>query len=91
MKKYIVAFHEYYFDWLIEIKDNKLKITIDKIEIEEDDKKYSVTSSNTSPVKFMMSNKEKVNLWWQLSKAYFITNMNKLVESLQMEIVKREF
>lgn len=80
-----LGYTDFYFNWLIEIKDQKLRFSISEIEIEFSDKKYVATNS-TPPIKFSLMSKEKNIIDWECGKLYFIKHMNEITEDLQTEI-----
>lgn len=83
-----LIFNDYYFDWLIEIKNGKLRLSMSNIEIDGSDIKYPVTSSTQTPFKIILQRKEVTEFWWKLSKANLIRRFDKLSESLTNSILK---
>jgi hypothetical protein len=85
-----VVFNNYYFDWLIEIKDNKLRFTANNIILQELDKDFIVSTKKKAPFEVWLQPKSKTELEWQLSKEYFIRNVDKLMLSLQSDLIKKD-
>lgn len=85
-----LMFNNYYFDWLIEIKGNKLRFTANNVLLKELDNDYIVTNKKNAPFEVWLQPKPKTDLEWQLSKEYFLKNIDRLISSLYQEIVKKE-
>lgn len=83
-------FNNYYFDWLVEIKDNKLRFTANNIVLKELDREIAVTTKKQAPFEVWLQPKSKTELEWQLSKQYFIRNLEKLMYSLYDDLVKKD-
>jgi hypothetical protein len=87
-----LLFYDYRFDWLIEIKDNKLRFSAKNIEVNEgaQESYLPVTTKIEAPTKLTFTKQSKVNLWWKLSKEAFIRNLDKLMLSLYDDLIKKE-
>lgn len=82
-------FVDYYFDWLIEIKDNKARLSLKNIEVQENDINYPVTNTINPPVKIMFQSQEKQQLIWDLSKKSFIRYMDIIAGDLNSDMNKK--
>ena len=85
-----MVFNNYYFDWLIEIKDNKLRFTANNIILKELDRDFMVTSKKQAPFEVWLQPKSKTELEWRLSKEFFIRNLDELMLSLHNDLVKKD-
>jgi hypothetical protein len=85
-----VVFNNYYFNWLIEIKDNKLRFTANNIILKELEKNFIVTTKKQAPFEVWLQPKSKTDLEWRLSKDYLMKNLNKLMLSLQRDLTKKD-
>lgn len=86
-------YNKYYFDWLIEIKDGKLRFSASNIEVEPvtlgGATKFAVYTTGESPVKVMFQAKSKTQMEWDMSKQYFIYNLDNVVSTLFAEVAKK--
>lgn len=82
-------FVDYYFDWLIEVKDSKARLSLKNIEVEENNINFPVTNSNTPPIKIMFQSPEKQQLIWGLSKKSFVRYMDAITEDLYSDLKKK--
>lgn len=85
-----LIFNNYYFDWLIEIKDNKLRFTANNIILKELDKDFIVTTKKIAPFEVWLQPKSKTELEWKLSKEYFIKNLDELLSSLNSDLTSKK-
>lgn len=85
-----LVFNNYYFDWLIEIKDNKLRFTASNIILKELDKDFIVTTTKIAPFEVWLQPKSKTELQWKLSKEYFVKNLDELLFSLRSDLVAKK-
>lgn len=85
-----IVFNNYYFDWLIEIKENRLRFTANNIILKELDNDFIVTTKKEAPYQVWLQPKSKTELEWQLSKKYFLRNLDKLMVSLQDDLLKKD-
>jgi hypothetical protein len=81
-----VFFSNYYFDWLIEVKEGKLRFSAKNIYLKEFDKEYIVSTKAQAPFEVWLQPKSKLDLEWRLSREYFIGNLDKLTESLNDDL-----
>lgn len=82
-------FVDYFFDWLIEVKDNKARLGLKNIEVEDSDINYPVTNSVNPPVKIYFQSPEKQQLIWDLSKKSFLRYMDAITENLYSDLKKK--
>ena len=85
-----VIFNNYYFDWLIEIKDGKLRFSATGILLKELNSDYIVTTKTKAPFEVWLQPKSKTELEWKLSKEYFIKNLDRLIMSLNGDLVGKK-
>lgn len=84
-----MIFNNYYFDWLIEVKDNKLRFTANNIILKELERDYTVTTKKQAPFEVWLQPKSKTELEWKLSKEYLIKNLDNLMFSLYDELARK--
>jgi len=84
-KKAIQYFVHYHFDWLIEIKDQKLRFSISNIKLAESDKEYDLATTKP-PYGFLDQSTSKTSLHWMLSKRALPNNLDRLLATLESEI-----
>jgi hypothetical protein len=90
----------YKFDWLIEVKNSKLRFSISQLYYytvvgataysSSYEKKYAVTKSETPPIDYFLTSTEKLKQYWKLSKEGLVNNLDLLIESLKSEIINRK-
>jgi hypothetical protein len=89
-----LVFVDHSFDWLMEIKDGKLRFTASNIKYEylspTYPASYDVTSSDKPPIPILFRSKEKNELEWKLSKMYFFVNLDNLMNLLYSDIVSKK-
>ena len=93
-------FKDYQFDWLIEVKNSKLRFSISQLYYyttvgattytSSYEKKYPVTKSEIPPVDYFLNSTEKLKLYWRLSKEGLVNNLDLLLKSLNSEIINRK-
>jgi hypothetical protein len=89
-----LCFTDYKFDWLIEVKDNKLRFSISNLiyfrtvslSYSNYDIDYPVTTSEKPPHDYMFISSEKVKLYWKLSKENLLKNIDLFMNELSDEI-----
>ena len=84
------AYSDYLFDWLIEIKDAKLRFSLKNIYTKQFSGDYPVTINGKYPIKFAFTSEEKNQLEWDLAKKGLVKNIDILVTSLYSDIVKKD-
>jgi hypothetical protein len=84
-----IYFTDYLFDWLIEIKDSKARLSLKNIKVRESDIDYPVTSAVNPPVKMMFQPPERQELIWDLSKKSFIKYMDAITENLYADLRRK--
>jgi hypothetical protein len=84
------SYTNYLFDWLIEIKEAKVRISLSNILVKEFSGDYPVTINGKPPIKFAFTSDEKNKMYWDLAKQGFIKNIDSLVNSLQADIIKKD-
>lgn len=82
-------FIDYFFDWLIEIKDNKARLSLKNIQVTESDIDYPVTASVNPPVKIYFQSPEKQQLIWALSKKSFLRYMDAIADNLYSDLKQK--
>lgn len=82
-----VVFNNYFFDWLIEIKEGKLRFSATNILLKELNNDYVVTAKVKAPYEVWLQPKSKTEAEWKLSKEYFIKNLDKLMISLNGDLI----
>ena len=92
-------YNTYQFDWLIEVKNSKLRFSISQLYYytpvgataysSSYEKKYVVTKSETPPIDYFLTSTEKLKLYWKLSKEGLVNNLDLLMESLKSEVINR--
>lgn len=85
-----VIFNNYYFDWLIEVKDGKLRFSATNILLKELNSDYIVSTKIKAPYEVWLQPKSKTQLEWKLSKEYFIKNLDRLMTSLNDDLVLKK-
>jgi Domain of unknown function (DUF4468) with TBP-like fold len=85
-----VIFNNYYFDWLIEIKEGKLRFSATNILLKELNSDYIVSTKTQAPFEVWLQPKSKTELDWKLSKEYFIKNLDRLMLSLNNDLVLKK-
>lgn len=83
------AFLKYKFDWIIQIKEGKLRFSIENIILNETND-YPVTNSPNPPYKVLLQPKDYTARQWERSKTYFINNMEGLMEELRRDLYKKD-
>lgn len=83
-------FVDYFFDWLIEIKENKARLSLKNIQVEESDINYPVTNSVNPPVKIYFQSPEKQQLIWDLSKKSFVRYMDAIADNLYTDLKHKD-
>lgn len=80
------AFSEYYFDWLIEIKEGRLRFSAKNLVYTYSGVDYPVTSSTKPPIWLMLQSKEKTQVEWSIAKAYLISKIKSFADDLEASI-----
>jgi len=83
-----IAFCQYYFDWLIEIKDGKARFTVTNVLLGSFENQYKVTTNSKAPFEIWLQPKSKTELEWKLSKEAFIISLDNLTLSLKTDLTK---
>lgn len=87
-------FSNYFFDWLIEIKENKLRFSIPSFRIKttptNDGDGTIVTQSINAPYDVFLMASSKIRLEWDLAKKALINNLDKVMNSLDFELQKKK-
>ena len=81
-----VLFTNFYFDWLIEVKHAKLKISFTNIIVSLSNGDYPVSTSSKSPVEVWLQPKSKTDLEWKIAKEYLNRNFDMLIGSLYFDL-----
>jgi hypothetical protein len=85
-------YRDHYFNWLIQIKDYKLRFSISEVEIQSEFYFGDVTSSDTAPGKILLVSKTRNDAEWNCSKLYFENRLNELMRQLENQVyVKSDF
>lgn len=85
-----VLFTSFYFDWLIEIKHAKLRISFTNIMVSLSNGDYAVSSSPEAPVEVWLQAKSKTDLEWKLAKEYLTRNFDALISSMYLHLSSKE-
>lgn len=85
-----VIFNNYYFDWLIEIKEGKLRFSATNILLKELNNDYIVSTKTKAPFEVWLQAKSKTEFEWKLSKEYFVKNLERLMASLNDDLVLKK-
>lgn len=84
----------FYFNWTIEIKEGKLRVKVYEIEYVRDvmntEIRHPVFISGKPPVDIMFMKSSKVQMEWDMAKKYFIANLDKLMDNLEVSIKKND-
>lgn len=84
------VYSNYFFDWLIEIKEAKLRFSISNIVLREDSGDYPIMINDKAPIKIAFATEEKIKTEWECSKAGFIHNLDLLANSLYSDLIKKD-
>lgn len=84
------AYTNYLFDWLIEVKESKVRFSLKNIIVKEYGGDYPVTINGRYPIKFAFLSEEKNKQVWDLAKAAFVRNIDALTNSLYSDLNKRD-
>ncbi len=84
------TFSNYYFDWLVEIKEGKLRFSVTNVLLKELNSEYIVTTQAKVPFEVWLQPKSKTELEWKLSKEYFIKNLDRLMASLNSDLISKK-
>jgi len=79
-------YNDYYSDWLIQIKDSKLKFSITDVTINNLFYGGFVTTADIAPGKSPILSQKRNNAEWKYSKIYFENLLNELMTSLEYEL-----
>ncbi len=82
--------YNFYFDWLIEIKDNKLRVSISNILFKTDWGDVVVSSNTKTPYDVLFQSKSKAELEGKLAKEYLITNLDDLFLSFHTNLLTKK-
>jgi len=85
-----IYYNNYYFDWLIEIKDNKLRFSVTNVKLHELEQEYVVSSSSKPPYDIIFYSTKNITNSWILTRKYFISNLSRLLDNLSSEIQERK-
>lgn len=84
-------FNDYYYDWLIEIKDNKLRITISNFILEDIvHGKCYVKAGIVPPFHNSFLSEERQQMQWKTSKEYLISFFERMSVSIYDEITTKK-
>jgi len=87
------VYSQYFFDWLIEIKENKLRFSIPLFTIKSSPTNEGdgiiVTQSIKPPYDILFMASKKVRMEWELAKKALVNNLNILLNSLDQELQKK--
>jgi hypothetical protein len=85
-----IVFNNYYFDWLIEIKEGKLRFSATNILLKELNSDYIVSTKINAPFEVWLQPKSKTELEWKLSKEYFIKHLDRLMALLNDDLILKK-
>ena len=87
-------FDDYKFDWLIEVKNNKLRFSISNLlcvfyssSLDAEDELIIVNKSETVPYKNPFISEEKLKLHWKISKQSLLIQFDLLMLKLKDEVI----
>lgn len=83
-----VLYNDFHLDWLIEVKDGKLRVSLTNFNMKETYGTFIVTTSDRAPYKLPLLSKERLDTEWQCAIAYLKTNLDELCAGLQADIRK---
>lgn len=83
-------FIDYFFDWLIEIKDNKARLSLKNIQVNESNIDYPVTTNVNPPMKIYFQSPEKQQMIWDLSKKSFVRYMDAVTDNLYSDLKQKD-
>jgi hypothetical protein len=84
-----IYFNDYLFDWLIEVKEGKARLSLKNIKVKEGEMEYDVTANINPPIKLYFQSIDKQQVIWELSKKSFIKNMDAIASNLYSELSKK--
>lgn len=84
------TFSNYFFDWLIEIKEGKARFSLKNIVLRESNGDHPVTMGGKPPIKVMFQSPSKTQIEWDMSKKYFVRNMDAIVNNLYADLKKND-
>lgn len=84
------AYSEYLFDWLMEIKDGKLRFSLKNLFVRQFSGDYPVMIGGKPPLKFAFTSEKNNQLEWDLAKAGFLNNIDILINTLHSDLVKND-
>lgn len=84
-------FSDYYFNWMFEIKENKVRFTAYEIQVDQANKKRLVKIIDTDPpITVLFQSSVKTQRAWDLSRKYLLINLDKLLNSLLEKVQKKD-
>lgn len=84
------VYSNYYFDWLLEIKENRLRFSVKNIALHEDSGDYLVKVNDKAPIKIAFASEEKIKTEWECSKIGLLKNIDILANSLYTDLLKKD-
>lgn len=84
-----IVYNDYFFDWLIEIKDGKLRLSAKNFELKDWISSYPVTMAIIPPDE-LGRRKEKWKLAYKLSRIQLDSDLNNLGSSLEKELLSND-
>jgi hypothetical protein len=83
-------FSDYYFDWLIEVKDGKARFSTKNVAYHDDLGDHPVYINSKPPGKVMFQKPEKTQMEWDMSKKYFVVYMDAITENLNTDLKQKK-
>jgi hypothetical protein len=81
----------YVFDWLIQVKDGKVKFSVSQVKqyfMSMENEYLIVTNSKVSPYKNGLMSRARIDAMWNSSKEQFIKDLDGLMGDLETELHK---
>jgi hypothetical protein len=83
-------FADYYFDWLIEVKDGKARFSTKNVSYNDDTGDHPVYINSKPPGKVMFQAAAKTQMEWDMSKKYYIIYMDAITEGLYSDMKQKK-
>lgn len=90
-KDSLKSFDTYDFDWLIQVKDGKVKFSISQVKQHfpgDENETLVVTTSDVSPYKNGLMSRARIDAMWNGSKQQFVKDLDELMNDLEAELHK---
>ena len=86
-----VVYSPFYFNWIMEVKENKLRIKVTEIEFIHlggtvYEVKHPVRTVAKPPMDIMFMSSKKVQMEWDMARQYFVAKLNTLMNELETRL-----